>query len=244
MKLYRSILTYVFVVLANTVFGQPSDLTLEVMDELGIHLKDCEGSLFAEKILPYDDSLSVIVIPKIGKQEEGMYTLDSYILIVNNKTGKTKHHYFESYTTSGWESDAIYITKIAIDTAPYLVQENTRAFGVVIHNRSMSHPNPYSSSFISLFIPDGDRLKNILKNYETYTYGGETDTNCLGKFYSETKIIILSKNKTNGFFDLETKSTNAEIIYKEKGNDCIESKTTTISKQTLKYSNGTYRTQK
>ncbi len=244
MIFFRPILVCIFVILANITFGQPSDLTLEVMDELGIHLEDCEGSLFAEKVLPYNTNLSVIVIPKIGIQEDDFYSLDSYVLMVNNKTNTIEHLYFESYKTSGWESDAIYITEISIDTAPYLLQENTRAFGVVLHTRSMSQPNPYSSNFISLFIPDGDKLQNILKNYEIYTFGGETDMNCWGKFAEVSKTLKMLKNTTNGFFDIEAHSTNSEIVYTKKDDDCIKSKKAKNSKQILKFSNGTYRTQK
>lgn len=247
MIFFRPILVCIFVVLANIIVGQLSDLTLKVMDELDINIDDCEGSLFAEKVLPYNNDLSVIVIPKIGIKDEEfeeVYSLDSYVVMVNNKTQIIKHLYFESYKTSGWDSDAIYITEISIDTAPYLVQENVRAFGIIIQERSMSQPNPYSSNFISLFIPDGDKLQNILKNYEIYSFGGETDMNCLGEFVENTKILKMLKNQTNGYFDIETYSINSEIVYTKKEDDCVESKKVKNSKQILKFSNGTYRTQK
>ncbi len=238
MNLYRFILVSLVVTLTNTVLGQPSDLAIEVMDELNISIEECE-SLFVEKTLPYAKNLTAIVIPKIGKQEEDMFTLDSYVVVVNNKTKKIKHLYFESYKTSGWKSDAIYINEISIDTAPYLVQENVRAFGVIIHTRSMSQPNPYSSNFISLFIPDGDKLQNILKNYEIYSYGGETDMNCFAEMYSEDKTLIISKNKTNNYFDINVDVLHKKIISK----DCIETETLTNSKQILKFIDGSYKIQ-
>ncbi|HBS11669.1 MAG TPA: hypothetical protein DEO36_03875, partial [Flavobacteriaceae bacterium] len=62
MKNYISIIA--FIVFTSNSFGQPSDLTIKVMDKLGLHLEDCEESLFAEKVLPFNNNLSVIVIPK------------------------------------------------------------------------------------------------------------------------------------------------------------------------------------
>jgi len=242
MNFFRSILVWVFVVLTSNTFGQPSDLTIKVMDNLGIHLEDCEGSLFAEKVLPYDKNLTVIVIPKIGQHKEGMFTLDSYVVVVNNKTERIKHKYFESYKTSGWESDAVFISDLTIDTARYLVQENTRAFGVILHTRNMSHPNPYASNYISLFIPKGNKLQNILKNFEIYSYGGETDMECLAELYYQRKILILSNNITNGFFDIEVKVSNT--IHISKGEDCEATKTSSNAKQVLKFSDGTYKIQK
>lgn len=238
MKNYISIIA--FIVFTSNSFGQPSDLTIKVMDKLGLHLEDCEESLFAEKVLPFNNNLSVIVIPKIGKQEEDWYILDSYIVVVNNKTKKIKHLYFESYKTSGWESDAVFIYDITIDTAKYLVQEKVRAFGVVLHTRNMSQPNPYNSKYISLFIPEGDTLQNILKNYEIYSYGGETDMNCFAKMYSEDKTLLHTKNKTNSYFDINVDVLHTKLISK----DCIESKTTTKSNEVLKFTKGSYKYQK
>jgi len=235
----RIFLVIILVLVSNHSFAQPSDLTFKVMDELSISIDDCEGSLFAEKILPNNQDLTVIVIPKIGKKEEDMYTLDSYVVVVNNKTKKIQQLYFESYTTSGWESDAVFIYDLTIDTAPYLVQENVRAFGVVLHTRSMSQPNPYSSNFISLFIANGDKLQNILKNYEIYSYGGETDMNCFAEMYSENKTLILSKNKTNNYFDINVDVLQTKLTSK----DCIETETFTNSKQMLKFIDGSYKIQ-
>ena len=235
----KFILVSLLVVLTNTIFAQ-SDLVIKVMDKLNISIEDCdEMGLFTEKVLPYNHDLTVIVIPKTGKQEEDFYILDSYVVVVNNKTKKIEQLYFESYKTSGWESDAVFIYDITIDTARYLVQENVRAFGVVLHTRSMSQPNPYYSKYISLFIPEEDALQNILKNYEIYSYRGETDMNCFAEMYSEDKTLIISKTKTNDYFDINVDALHTKLI----SIDCIESKTTTTSKQVLKFSDGSYKIQ-
>ncbi len=245
MNLYRSILVCLVLILSNNILAQPSDLIIHVMDELSISIGDCdEMGQFPEKVLPYNKDLTVIVIPKTGEKEEGWFALDSYVVVVNNKTKIIKHLYFESYKTSGWESDAVFIYDITIDTARYLVQNNVRAFGVVLHTRNMSQPNPYSSNYISLFVPDGEKLQNILKNFEIYSYGGETDMNCFAEMYSDDKTLILSKNKTNNYFDINVDVLHKSINFKEKGDDdCIETETSTNSKQVLKFIDGSYKTQ-
>ncbi len=244
MQVNRIVLIITLIFVSNYSFTQ-SDLVVKVMNELEITIEDCdEMGQFPEKVLPFNKDLTVIVIPKTGKKEEGMFTLDSYVVVVNNKTKEIKHLYYESYKTSGWESDAVYINDISIDTAKYLVQENVRAFGVVIHTRSMSQPNPYSSNYISLFIPDGKKLQIILKNFEIYSYGGETNMNCWGKFFETKTTLEMLKRTTHGFFDIKIINNNSEINYKEKDDDCVESKTSTNSKQVLKFSDGFYKIQK
>ncbi len=249
--LYKIFYVLVLVFLSNNAYSQLSDLTASVMDQLNINIKDCE-SLFAEKVLPYNKDLSVIVIPKIGQKEEDMFSLDSYVVVVNNKTKKIKHLYFESYKTSGWESDAIFIYEVSIDTAKYLVQDSVRAFGVVLHTRNMSQPNPYNSRFISLFIPDGDKLQNILKNYEIFSYGGETDMNCFAEMNTEEKTLSLSKAKSNDYFNINVNVLHTLLVSKQKEgtscessscnySDCIETKTLKKSKQILQFLDGAYK---
>jgi len=238
MNLPTFVLSCLLIVFSNHSFAQLSDLTVKVLDDLNINKEDCED-LFSEKVLPYNKDLSVIVIPKIGEKEEDMFSLDSYVVVVNNKSKKIQQLYFESYTTSGWESDAIFINEISIDTAPYLVQENKRAFGIVIHSRSMSRPNPYYSKYLSLYLPDGNNLQNILKSFEIYSYGGETDMNCIAEIYSEDKTLILSKTKTNNFIDINVDVLHKKIISK----NCIETETSTNSKQVLKFIDGSYKIQ-
>ncbi len=108
--------------------------------------------------LPYSIDETVIVIPKIGEIDDDYYTLDSYVALVNHNTNEIKSLFFESYETSGWQSDAIFIYDITIDTTTYVVDKNTSAFGVVLNKRSLSQPNPYYERSISLFVSRGKAL--------------------------------------------------------------------------------------
>ncbi|QCX37061.1 hypothetical protein FF125_00890 [Aureibaculum algae] len=236
---FKSILFFAFC--CQISFAQLSDLTLNVMNQLNINEEDCDGS-FAEMQLPYNTDETAIVIPKIGKQEEDFTALDSYVVLVNNKTKEIKSLFIESYETSGWQSDAIFIYDISIDTTSYLIDKNTNAFGVVLKSRSMSQPNPYYDSTISLFTPNGKKLKNILKNYPIYESIGETDMKCYGKFEIESRQLSISKNATNGFLDIVVDITNKTVVYEESKGEC-EDKVTSVQteKVTLTYENEKYK---
>jgi hypothetical protein len=50
-----------------------------VLKQLSIRREDCYEELIVEKVLPYSNDRSVIVIPKIVEQGEGYSVLDGYI---------------------------------------------------------------------------------------------------------------------------------------------------------------------
>ncbi|MFK7809426.1 MAG: hypothetical protein AB8F74_16600, partial [Saprospiraceae bacterium] len=107
------------------------------------------------KVCPNNTKETIMVIPEVAEEEEDFFTLNSYILIVNNETGKIINKYFES---SAWQSDAVILSEIIIDTAPYNISENNRAFGIRDSYYTRSQPNPYRSSNISLFIKSENKL--------------------------------------------------------------------------------------
>jgi len=213
------------------------------MKQLNIDEEDCEG-LFAEMQLPYNTDETVVVIPKIGEQSEDYFSLDSYVALVNNKTKEIKSLFFESHKTSGWQSDAIFIYEISIDTTIYTLDKKTKAFGVLLKSRSMSQPNPYYDSYISLFIPQGKELKNILKNYSIYESVGETNMKCYGVFQIENRKLSMSENITNGFYDIVADISNTTVVYEEINDECKDKVTEKkVRKQTLTYKNGIFKEQ-
>ena len=158
-------LTLVFALnflICNSILGQPSELTTKVCNNLDLNIEDCYLSLVSQKVMPSDPSKSIIVLPKIVEKEDDYFILDSYILIVENITGKILSKYFESHTTNNWTSDAIEIESIKVDTAPYNLNKSTRAFGIRVSYSGPSRVNPYSEETLSLFIEREEKIIPVL----------------------------------------------------------------------------------
>lgn len=218
-------------------------LVAEVLQQLKLEKKDIKTELFAEKILPDNPSQSVLVIPKIISNEAGIdnnfsYNLDAYILIVENSSGKIINKYFES---EAWISDAVMLTSIEIDTAPYLLQSNNRAFGVIVNYTGSSRPNPYSRSDLTLFTANGKSLKPLLKNYLLAKSVGEWDTNCAGEFEDMHSILIIDKQKSNNLNNLIVKQTITKTKNFVTNDDCDEKETKTQKKLVLKFNKKEYK---
>ncbi|MCF6351925.1 MAG: hypothetical protein L3J06_02840, partial [Cyclobacteriaceae bacterium] len=199
-------------------------------------------ALIVHKELPNNLNETIMVIPEIVDEGEQYFELNSYILIVNSVTGKITHQFFESSKTNNWVSDAVKLVEITIDTAPYKVTDNNRAFGIRVRYVGSSQANPYENETISLFIKSKNALKNILKNYDVMVSSGEWNTNCAGEFMDENKVLIISKNKTNNHYDILVKNKIIETIsYEDVNGDCDYNKEITTIKTVLNFNGKKYK---
>ncbi|WP_438712142.1 hypothetical protein ACSTS3_06870 [Aquimarina muelleri] len=213
-----------------------------VIEQLNLNKQKIKTDLIVSKVQPNNSNETIVVIPEIyGEYDEQMFELNSYIVLVNNTTGKITHKYFESSKTNDWISDAIRLAEIKIDTAPYIVSEDKRAFGIRVYCYNNSQPNPYSNKTISLFVKSGNTLKKVLHNYDVMNHIGEWDTNCTGEFTDFKRTLIMSKEKTNGYFDIivKNKITKTKNIEDENG-ECDSKEIITNRTVVLKFNGETY----
>jgi len=218
-------------------------LMMKVLNQLGLKEKDINEELYAEKVLPYSKSQTVMVIPKYRKIEKDEYgnssfDLDAYVILADNSTGKILYKYYEE---NAWTSDAVVLSSIIIDTGLYNLNNETRAFGIRVSYTGSSRPNPFSQTDLSLFIVEKKSLKRVLKNYTLSDAHGEWDMNCAGEFESMEAVIDMDANKTNGFKNLSIKETTVYTKNIPVKEDCIEKKSTKRTTKKLKYNGIAYK---
>lgn len=215
-------------------------LAEKVLKELNLKAEDCHQELITEKQLPYAPGMSIMVIPKFASRNDVYFSLDNYVLLVDNKTGKIQSRYYESHATNGLESDELKLEQISIDTAPYLVKEGTKAFGIRVSFSGNSRANPYDYEMVSLYIQEAKRLKSILKNFIIKQYSGHWDTKCAGEFKVVNNTFVLSGTKTNGFYDMNVRTRIIHTKNVVSHGDCIEKKQVTAEQKTMKFSKDHY----
>lgn len=238
MNKYIIILFY-FLLASNAYCQLPlTDNFGNVLKQLNIKREDCYQELVVEKAVPYSKDKSVIVIPKIVEQDEGFVTLDSYILIVDNRTGMILNSFHEE---QAWTSDAVKLESIVVDFAPYKLNSTTRAFGIRTKYYGSSRPNPYSEEYISLFYPDNNKLIRVLKDFTVYSYNGEWDTNCEGEFHAVNKLLIISDQQTNSFSNIIAKVTYTTINRTLVNDDCTDEEKVEKKTEVLKLKGEEYK---
>jgi hypothetical protein len=216
-------------------------LLTNVLKQLNLKKEYIYQNLYTEKTLPYSKSLTVMVIPKftIKKLNNDEYLeLDAYIIVANNQTGKIVHKFIEP---KSWTSDAVALSSIDIDTAPYYLTQNLRGFGIYVNYIGGSRPNPYNLTEFSLFVPKGGLLNRILKNYPISEYHGEWDMECEGEFELSKSTIAIDKKQTNGLYNIKLNQTIIVTENIPKNDDCKEKKTVKHKTIRLKYNGKEYK---
>ncbi|CAA9200039.1 hypothetical protein FLA105534_02935 [Flavobacterium bizetiae] len=209
-------------------FSQSTDHLNTVLKQLKIKKSEIHEKLFTQKILPYDKSKSVLVIPKydINEQDnEGhdYFVLDAYIVVIDNATGKIICKFIEP---NAWTSDALMLNGISIDTGLYHLNSTTRAFGVRVDYTGSSRPNPFSETHLSLYVADKNSLKQVLKNYSISRSGGEWDTNCAGEFEDRNSTFDIAQVQTNNYNNIIVRSTIVKSVSTPTIDDCVSKETT------------------
>ncbi|MNK05524.1 hypothetical protein D3C87_234070 [compost metagenome] len=214
----------------------PSDsLKKKVLKQLGFSESELRDELFEEKVLPHAKTQTVMVIPKQVDEDDGMFTIDAVIVVVNNQTGKIIQRFKEENLLY---SDAIHVSGFTIDTAPYMLTKEIRAFGVRVSYKNDSGPNPYRETNLSLFIQEGNSLRRVLRNVNVTSFSGEWDTNCAGEFHSGNSLVSFETETTNGCFNLVIKERSTTTLKEKIKGECKERTIEEHEKKIIFYYNG------
>ncbi len=215
-----------------------SELKEPILKQLGITETELKEEFWAEKALPYAPTQTVVVVPKLIGEDEGMFTLDAIIAVVDSKTGKILQKFEE---TNSVFSDAVYISSFTIDTAPYMLTKEIRAFGIRANYYGRSNANPYSEVQLSLFVQEGPILRRVLKDYVVESSAGEWNMDCEGRFEELKAILLVETEKTKGYFNLVVKERSSVKLNERIKGKC-EEKTTNKpeKKRVLKYDGESY----
>lgn len=173
--------------------------------------------------------------------QEDIFETDFEVVLVDRATGTVKSRY---YGEGVLPSDAVYLSSLEIDTAPYKLKADQLAFGVRVMHTGSSGPNPFNSTELNLFVPQNEKLLPLLKNLELNTSGGEWDTSCNGAFYQIESVIQVANTKTKGYFDLRLKqqqkiTTNVFNTRKDECESKLRSQQVVINQ--LKFNGTEYR---
>jgi len=217
----------------------------KVLEQLNLTDSVYLEKFFVEKQLPYYKNVFAMIVPTVvlvENEDEWYYALElnSYILLVDS-AGNIMNRYYEP---KAWTSDAFALESIEIDTSSYYLNDNTIAFGVRVRHEASSSAVPYTETTISLFIPRGDSLVQVLRNFTIADQNGEWDLDCEGQFFSKEGILTMSKDKTNGFNDIIVNYKYSTEIDTEIDGDCISEENSTYGSETLQFIDGMYKSNK
>ena len=206
-----------------------------VLKQLGIKETELRDDLWAEKVLPYAKTQTVVIVPQVISEDDGMFELDARIVVVNNQPGKILQKFGEENTIF---SDAVYISEFIIDTAPYMLTKEIRAFGIRAKYYGSSNPNPYSEVQLSLFVQEGNSVRRVLKNLVVETYSGEWNMDCNGRFEHMNSIILFETATSKNYFNLVIKERSSVTLNERIKGKCEETISNKPEKKNILHYNG------
>lgn len=129
---------------------------------------------------------------------------DLELLVADTASDRILQRYREAHAL---DSDAIRVSGLVLDTARYRLDERTTAFGLRVNYSGSSRANPYSSTSLSLFVPDGAQLRPVLRRLQVALERGEWDTECAGEFEAVQRTVAIDAKRDNGYAGLSVAST-------------------------------------
>jgi hypothetical protein len=201
-------------------------------------LAKLEASLSACRKWPVRENVSVLVMPFLKDDNDNfrLYSVD--VVVINTISGEILQRLEKPLELM---SDAVSVGEIVIDTAPYRLNKDTRAFGLRINYSGSSRVNPYTTTEFSLYIAKGKYLQLILDNVDLGGFQGEWDGNCEGYFSESKSTVIMGKSVNNKSADIFIKHKGKSYTRQSINNECedvgIKIKTRKVR---YKYTDGKY----
>lgn len=240
MNLFSKKIAFVFILfIASTFSSQEIDAIRyqNIINQLKLKKGSIKEDLVVEKKMPNKDDSYIIVIPVLdGVEEDDGFTVRNTILITDGD-GKIKNQYADP---EEYFSDAVMLQSFTVDTGLYNLTSTIRAFGVTAAYRNGSGPNPYSLRTISMYYQQGKTLKKVLNQFLISNFGGEWDMKCAGEFTEGNSLIVMTKEKRNGFAKLQIKTATTQTKSEVVNGECTEKETTKTSYETLKFNKSEY----
>lgn len=195
---------YIFqVVLSLLPCASPAQDDTFIIDQtllqLNLSRADClEDFLLAQTVSGSD---YLVVIPEITALEsEASYTLRGHVLLVEIESGRILARNNEPPT---WYSDAFYLYKVEVLDNPLVFGVGVQNYGLSISYSVNSKPNPYDTSLLSVWVRQGENLKEIVTEFPLRVSSGETNAANAGEFEVHSRTLSVLPEAGKDWYDLQ-----------------------------------------
>lgn len=171
-----------------------------------------------------------------GADDAGAFDLELALLNASNAKPIATYH-----KPGAYNSDAVRLEDVRIDTARYRLTPDIRAFGLRAKFAHSSHAVPYEKTDLALYVREGDELRPVLEGLVVYKHHGEFTSKCEGYNRKIRRTVEIGPAMHHGFADLIVTTSGSKMKNTQSGNQCV-SKTTELKKKqvTLTYDGQQY----
>ena len=154
--------------------------------------------------------LVLVAVPLIAEVRVDGTSGDLEVLLVDEATGTPRQRLRLPHAM---DDDAIRLSAVSFDTAPYRLGLDRLAFGVKRDWAGSSRPNPFSETTLSLYEVRDGAISPVLNNLVVYRSVGEWDLSCAGNTVATERILRMVPGQHGqdiSILERTTRSTSKE----------------------------------
>ncbi len=172
------------------------------------------------RVWPAHPELMLVAVPLIGGQSDDGNAGDLELLVLDKTSLDIRQRL---HLAGRMTDDAVRITQIAFDTAPYRLAPKQIAFGLRIFHHGSSGPNPFGEVGLSLYTIANGKLASVLDGITVSDNHGEWDTNCAGTFDESSRTLSMQSTAHHGYADILVSETSSTTVASVAANgECVE----------------------
>lgn len=226
-------------VLVNCYYssGQASQPPTWLFNQLKLSGDSIPLDLIAEKQHPVYSEYTIYGIPYITEYDCGKdcWSADMYVVVAD-----ASHKILRMKRMKGaLTADAIYPKKVWIDTAPYILAANKRAFAIRVESANNSRAARYVGEELWLMLETISEIdcRLHLDSKTLMSYGGG---GCEGEVHNQESIFIIdTESKTSEYYNIVEQLKYEHFFVNE---DCEDRKKEVKRfKNVYRYSDGEYK---
>ena len=170
-----------------------------LFEELSLSKDSVKLELLVSKVHPTRKGITIWCFPYVTEYDcgEECWTANLYVVLTKINKEIVSYGSFKGTITS----DAVYPTNIWIDTAPFNISQDERAFGIRIESSNNSRAASYSGEEFVLVIEQNNKIKELLKvSSRTFVAYGGGECQNTEVHNQESLFIIDEENVVNKYY--------------------------------------------
>ncbi|WP_339453298.1 hypothetical protein [Pseudomonas sp. EA_5y_Pfl2_R50] len=151
-----------------------------------------------------------------GGDDAGAFDLD--LAILNASDARP----IATYRKPGaYNSDAVRLEDVRIDTARYRLTPGVRAFGLRSRFSHSSRANPYEKTDLALYVREGAELRPVLEGLVVAKSNGEFTNDCEGYVKKIRRTVEIGSTSHHGLADLLITTNGTKVTNTQSGKECL-----------------------
>ena len=160
--------------------------------------------------------LLLVAVPLIAQVRSDGTSGDLDVLVVDEASGSPRQRLRLPHAM---DDDAIRLSGVSFDTAPYVLGSDRLAFGVKREWSGSSRPNPFLETTLSLFEVRAGGLSRVLEDLVVFRSTGSWDLTCAGETVATERILRMRPGQHGQDISVLERRTRS-ASKPDKGGEC------------------------